>query len=108
MSQWDISGDAAELHGDALVWDMTLPIITPGTPERKAQVFARSAAAGFDYQSITLAIDGMDFRAAGHQIAIHRALLAERSDSCVLVDSVEARVGVRPRDEHSTRTGGTW
>jgi hypothetical protein len=60
MSEWGISGDAAELHRDALVWDMTLPIITPGTPERKAEIFARSAVAGFDLQSITLAIDGMD------------------------------------------------
>jgi len=89
MSQWGISSDAADLHADALVWDMTLPIITPGTPERKAELFARSAAAGFDFQSITLAIDGMDFRAAAQQIAIHRAFVAERSDACLLVDSAE-------------------
>ena len=59
----------------------------PGTPERKAEIFARSAAAGFDYKSITLAIDGMDFRAAGHQIAIHRAFVADDRgvglDDCV-------------------------
>lgn len=89
MSDWGISADAAELHRDALVWDMTLPIIAPGTPERKAEIFARSAAAGFDYQSITLAIDGMDFRAAGQQVAVQRALVAEHSDACVLVSSVQ-------------------
>jgi membrane dipeptidase len=90
MSEWGISREAAELHRNALVWDMTLPIITPGTPEQKARVFSRSAAAGVDYQSITLAIDGMDFRAAGHQLAIHRRMVAERADSCVLVNSAQA------------------
>jgi membrane dipeptidase len=95
MGRWDISDAAAELHGDALVWDMTLPIITPGSPERKAALFARSAAAGFDYQSITLAIDGMDFRAAGQQVAVHRAFLAEQSDTCVLVDSTDAVLEAR-------------
>jgi membrane dipeptidase len=95
MSEWGISGDALELHRDALVWDMTLPIITPGTPERKANIFARSAAAGIDVQSITLAIDGMDFRAAGQQVAIHRAFIAERSHACVLVDSTHAVLEAR-------------
>jgi membrane dipeptidase len=92
MSQWGVSRDAADLHADALVWDMTLPIITPGTPGRKGKLFARSAAAGFDFQSITLAIDGMDFRAAAQQLALHRAFVTERSDTCLLVDSVQ---GVR-------------
>jgi membrane dipeptidase len=90
MSESEISGVAAELHRDALVWDMTLPIITPGTPERKAAIFTRSVAAGYDCLSITIAIDGMDFRAAGQQIALHRAFAAERSDSCVLANSVQA------------------
>jgi membrane dipeptidase len=89
MSTWGISSQAADLHRDALVWDMTLPIIMPGKPERKAELFARSAAAGFDFQSLTLAVDGMDFRAAGRQIAAHRALIAKQSDTCALVGSVQ-------------------
>jgi membrane dipeptidase len=89
MSRWGISADAADLHADALVWDMTLPILTPGTPERKNDVFARAAAAGFDFQSITLAIDGMSFADAAQQIAFHRAYLRERSETCVLVESVD-------------------
>ena len=68
MSRWGVSAQAAELHADALVWDMTLPILTPGRPERKSQLLARAAGAGFDFVSITLAIDGMDFRAAAQQI----------------------------------------
>ena len=43
MSRWGVSADAADLHADALVWDMTLPILTPGRPERKRDLFARFA-----------------------------------------------------------------
>jgi len=99
MSRWGIPTDAADLHADALVWDMTLPIITPGTPERKAEVFSRAAAAGVDFLSITLAIDGMDFRAAAQQAAIHRAFIAERGDACVLVDSTQGVRDARAADK---------
>ena len=44
MSRWEIPAAAADLHADALVWDMTLPIITPGTPERKAGLLRRGYA----------------------------------------------------------------
>jgi membrane dipeptidase len=99
MSRWDIPAAAADLHADALVWDMTLPIITPGTPERKAEVFSRASAAGVDFLSITLAIDGMDFRAAAQQVAIHRALVAEQADACALVESTEGVLEARAADK---------
>jgi membrane dipeptidase len=89
MGGWNVSADAAELHRDALVWDMTLPILTPGVPERKADLFTRFADSGFDFATITLAIDPMDFRAAAQQIAEHRRFVRERSETCVLVESVE-------------------
>jgi membrane dipeptidase len=89
MARWGISADAADLHADALVWDMTLPIITPGTPERKAELFPRAARAGLDFQSITLAVDGMDFRAAAEQVAYHRRFVQDQADTCVLVESAE-------------------
>ena len=90
MDQWNVSNEAAELHRDALFWDMTLPIITPGAPERRSSLFSRAAAAGFDYLSITLAVDGFDFRAAGRQVANYRALLAESADAAVLASSMSA------------------
>jgi membrane dipeptidase len=99
MSRWGIPAAAAGLHADALVWDMTLPIITPGTPERKVEVLSRAAAAGVDFLSITLAIDGMDFRAAAQQVAIHRAFIAERGDACVLVDSTQGVRDARAADK---------
>jgi len=89
MATSEISSEALELHRDALVWDMTMPIITPGAPEKRAEVFARDAAAGIDYQSITLAVDGFDYRATGKQIARYRALVAEQADTAVLVASVD-------------------
>lgn len=89
MSRWEVSAKAAELHADALVWDMTLPILTPGRPERKADLFARLARSGFDFASITLAIDGMDFGAAARQIAGYRRFLRERAETCALVESAE-------------------
>jgi membrane dipeptidase len=89
MSRWGISAEAAELHADALVWDMTLPIITPGLPERKGDLFARFAGSGFDFATITLAIDGMDFRVAAQQVADHRRFVHERSETCILVESAE-------------------
>jgi len=90
MGDWNVSKEAEELHRDAIVWDMTLPIITPGDPEKRARLFPRAAAAGFDYLSITLAVDGFDFRAAGRQIAGYRALVAEQTDGAVLAASTDA------------------
>ncbi len=84
---WGLFADAADLHADALVWDMTQPIITPGLPERRDALLGRIAAAGFDYVSITLAIDGMDVRAAAQQLVNYRRFVEKRSESCVVVES---------------------
>jgi len=89
MSGWNVSADAAELHRDALVWDMTLPILTPGRPEPKADLFERCARSGFDMVTITLAIDPMDFGAAAQQVAGYRRFVSERAETCVLVESVD-------------------
>ena len=35
------------------------------------KVLSRTATVGYDFRSITLAIDGMDFRVAAQQLAIH-------------------------------------
>ena len=99
MSRWGVADDAEALHADALVWDMTLPIITPGRPERKSQLLARAAAAGFDFVSITLAIDGMDFRAAAQQIAEQRRFVREQSALCVLAESTDDILRARERGE---------
>ncbi len=86
----DPSREALDLHRDALVWDMTIPIITPGDSGEQAGVFRRFADAGFDYVSITLGIDGFDYRASSGQIAKFRSLVAERSEFAVLAPSADA------------------
>ena len=96
MVEWGISSEAAELHADALVWDMTQPIITPGSAERRENLFDRIAGAGFDFVSITLAIDGMDLRAAAQQLVNYRRFVADRAERCVLVESV-ADIARAPR-----------
>jgi len=95
MSESQGSSNAVELHRDALVWDMTMPIITPGAPEKRGQVFARDVAAGIDYQSITLAVDGFDYRATGRQIAAYRKLVTEHGDVAVLAESVDEVLAAR-------------
>jgi len=95
MSRWNVSADAADLHADALVWDMTLPILTPGHPERKKDLFERFARSGFDFATITLAIDPMGFGAAAQQVAEHRRFVRERAETCALVESVEEVLGAR-------------
>ncbi len=83
MSQWDVSADAADLHADAFVWDMTIPIITPGRPELRSAVWPRFAAAGFDAVSITIAVDLMDFENALQSLAFHRRLTANEQVGCL-------------------------
>jgi membrane dipeptidase len=99
MSRWGVSAQAAELHADALVWDMTLPIITPGRPERKSQLLARAAGAGFDFVSITLAIDGMDFRAAAQQIVEQRRFVREPFAPGVVAESIDDVLRAREMGE---------
>lgn len=90
MPEYQVSPEAAALHRDALVWDMTLPIITPGKTEPREQVLARVAASGIDYVSITMAVDGFDFKTAARMIARYRAHVASQPETMVLADSADA------------------
>lgn len=94
MAHDEISGEARDLHQDALVWDMTIPIITPGDSGEQARVFSRAVGAGFDFVSITLAIDLFDYRAACKQVARYRSLISERQDA-VLARSVDDIAGAK-------------
>ena len=95
MSEDRLSIDARDLHRDALVWDMTMPIITPGAAEKRSRVFARDVAAGIDFQSITLAIDGFDYTMAGKLIAAYRRVVAEQGDIATLAASVDEITAAR-------------
>jgi membrane dipeptidase len=89
MSRWDVPADAADLHADALVWDMTLPIITPGRPDRKADLYALLARSGINFVSVTVAVDIMDFTVTMQSIANERRFVQGQSGKCVLIDSAD-------------------
>lgn len=92
---WNVSNPAAELHADALVWDMTLPIITPGRADHKAGLFAQLRRCGFDCVSITLAVDGMDFAFTIQSLINERRFAQSQPDICALVESAEDVLRVR-------------
>jgi hypothetical protein len=48
---------------------MTLPIITPGRPDRKADLFGLFASSGINFVSVTVAVDIMDFTLTMQSIA---------------------------------------
>lgn len=89
QNNWGVSKEVAELHADAFVWDMTQPIITPGLPARKDVLFDKIAKAGFDLVSITMAVDGMDLREASQYIMSHRRFIEQRSERCIVVESID-------------------
>ena len=57
MSAWNVSEEAAALHADALVWDMTFPYLDFGAVDLKRSTLERMQASGFNMVSLTLAID---------------------------------------------------
>ena len=85
----NVSLDARELHADALVWDMTLPIITPGRAERKRDILSRFVRGGFDVVSMTLAIDIVGTEVALQSFANEREFIETNPAPCVLVRSAD-------------------
>ncbi len=94
MRQSKLADRARELHADALVWDMTLPIITPGLPETRADVLRRFARNGFDVVSITLAVDIVGFQLAMQSFADQRRFV-ESSDAVLIRSAADVRAAKR-------------
>jgi membrane dipeptidase len=87
MTQWNISDVAAQLHSDALVWDMVYPI-EPwcGNDYNK---LARYHAAGFDHVSLCLAGDNHNIGEAVQRIAAARSEIMSHPDRYVFTESVK-------------------
>jgi membrane dipeptidase len=79
---------AAALLKQALVFDMTLPLRTPGDPALKAAIPRRLVDAGFDFVSVTVAGDEEDTLAAVRAIGRDREFFRAQPDT-VLVDTVD-------------------
>jgi membrane dipeptidase len=88
MTEWNISEEAAALHRDALVWDMTVVWMLSAPVAYKLELLSRLAAGGCDAVSLALAYDwGREEPLA--MLAQERALLAEHPDRFVLFESAD-------------------
>ena len=88
MTEWNISEEAAALHRDALVWDMTVVWLLGAPAARKLELLSRLAASGWDSVSLALAYDWAQEEPLS-MLAQERALLEEHSDKFVLFDSAD-------------------
>ena len=89
MNGWDVSDRAAALHRDALVWDMVFPLMDPGPPEQRYLPLERMAASGYDFVSLTVALDWDGVAETLIAIGRERAWLRANADRYVLVETVE-------------------
>ena len=80
---------ARQLLQDTVVCDMTLPSIDlPGAnPEKKAETLERFATVGFDFVSLTVAVDDADLADAVRLIARQRRAIEDRPDTLLLVET---------------------
>jgi len=88
MTEWNISEEAAALHRDALVWDMTNVWMLGAPAARKIELLSRLAASGWDSVSLALAYDWAQEEPLT-MLAQERSLLEEHSDKFVLFDSAD-------------------
>ena len=88
MTEWNISEEAAALHRDALVWDMTVVWLVGAPAARKLELLSRLAASGWDSVSLALAYDWAQEEPLS-MLAQERALLEEHSYKFVLLDSAD-------------------
>ena len=86
MAEWKISKEAARLHEDAQVWDMTLPWGPHYDLENKLRTLEHAAAHGYTVASLTVAGDWQGMTSAIQSIAYERAYFLANSDRFVLVD----------------------
>ncbi len=84
-----ISERAAKLHRDALVWDMTFPMMDEGGSDVAHAPLRRMADAGVDFVSVTVALDWDGTAEAVRSIARERAYFIAHSDRYVLVEQAD-------------------
>ena len=87
MTEWKVSTEAARLHQDAHVWDMTLPRGSQDELDKKHGTLERAAAHGYTLASLTVAGDWQGLMDTVQAIARERAYFLANSDRFVLVDT---------------------
>jgi membrane dipeptidase len=84
---WSVSEAARQLHRNAIVWDMVLPLMKEVGND--FAVLARYEAAGFSYISFTIAGDDAGIAETMQRIASTRAELLRRPDRYLLVETAD-------------------
>ena len=108
-----VSNEAAALHAEALVCDMTVNWEEDLAAEYRHEVLPRYPASGVDFVSLTLVDDWSWIEATMRHLAAQRAYVLDRSD-CLLVESAadivraksEGKLGVGFNFQGSNGLGG--
>ena len=88
MKDRNISKEAASLHINALIWDMTLPWFDYGRLDLKLQTLPRFKASGMDCVSLTVGTDGYGIEETIRSIAKERAYFRANTNNYVMVENV--------------------
>ena len=86
-TQWDISEEAAALHADATVCDMTLPWVPEA--ENKETTLPRFAASGFDFVSLSIGVERLGLGGTLHYLAAVKRKIVAEPDLYVLAHTVK-------------------
>jgi len=89
MSDWHVSEEAAALHTDALVWDMTFPYRDHGNAALKWSALEQMQANGFNMVSLTVGGDSYALTEAIQNVAKERAWFRANDDKYIVVDSTD-------------------
>ncbi len=87
MTEWNVSKEAAQLHKDAHVWDMTMPWGGQDSSEIQRAALERAVAHGCTLVSLTIAADRNGLADTIQAIAGKRAYFLANSDKYALVDT---------------------
>jgi membrane dipeptidase len=94
---WGVSEEAARLHADALIWDMTVPWGEwPGSDSSgKPAALEMMAASGYDLAALTVGGDNVDILETVKLIARERAFLAAHADRYTLAGTADEVVAAK-------------
>ena len=89
MMEWNISEEAASLHRDAIVWDMTIPLTGNESLPIREDILQAIVDGGYTYVSFSLATDWHNLDQAVHALSRRRAYFLAESEKYVVIDTVD-------------------
>ncbi len=88
FDEWNVTEEAAKLHADALVVDLTLPWIPEAEIREKESALDRFEASGFDFLSLSIGVERMSLAQTMHYLLDTRDGFLARPDRFVFAESV--------------------